>query len=455
MTIAVIDDDLQTLALVAAGLKQKDLEIITVDDPVKGLEIVRSRRPQVVLLDLMMPGLGGLEVLDQIVAIDPAIDVILMTAHYSTESAVQAIQKGACDYFNKPISMERLRERISQLIEGAERRAKAQKLEEELLEACRFQGIIGRSPLMLEVFGRIRRVAPHFRSVLLTGASGTGKELAAKALHHLSPAAAGPFVVCNCAALPQELIESELFGYAKGAFTGATSDKAGMFEFASGGTLLLDEIGEMPLMAQAKLLRAVQNQEIQRVGSPAPRKVNVRIIAATNRNLRELVAGNRFREDLFFRLSMVEIQLPGLVERKEDLPLLVRHFIEEFAHMYGKPIDGLTHRAAVVLSRYPWPGNIRELENAIGYACMMADAGSIDVHHLPEALRAGVPAAIRGSVELVSIDEIQRTHARRVVDYFGGNKARAAEVLGVSRATLYRFLSGAHAKTQHAGGSES
>jgi DNA-binding NtrC family response regulator len=440
LLLLAIDDDPQALALVAAALKREEIEIITEEDPVAGIEIVRARRPQIVLVDLIMPQLTGLEVLDKVLEIDPAAEVILMTAHYSTESAVEAIRKGACDYLNKPLPLDRLRDRVHGLISEAHRREKANRLDEQLLEACRFEGIIGRSPLMIDVFARITRVAPHFRTILISGPSGTGKELTAHALHRLSPVASGPFAVCNCAAIPENLVESELFGHVKGSFTGATSDKAGVFEAANGGVLFLDEIGETSLATQAKLLRAVQNQEIQRVGSTTARKVNVRIVAATNRDLRAMVKEKTFREDLFFRVAMVEIKLPSLAERKEDLPLLLRYFVERFAQSYGKPIDGFTHRAETVLARYAWPGNIRELENAIGYACMMTDSNRIDVADLPDYLRGEPLADPTGRVELVSIDEIQRLHARRVLDYLDGDKARAAEVLGVSRATLYRLL---------------
>jgi len=449
LALVVIDDDPQSLALAGAALKRYDIEILTAEDPVAGLELVRQRHPQIVLVDLRMPGMSGMEVLERIVAADPAIDVILITAHYSTESAVEAIQKGACDYLNKPLSPDRLRERVERLLAEAERRKKASRLDAELLDAYRFEGIIGRSPPMLEAFARVSRVAPHFRTALVMGATGSGKELVARALHRLSPVAAGPFTVCNCAAIPESLVESELFGHTRGSFTGATQDQAGVFEHAHGGVLFLDEIGELPLAAQAKLLRAVQNQEIQRVGSPAVRKVNVRIVAATNRDLRALAAENRFRQDLFFRLSMVEIKLPALAERKEDLPLLLRHFVDRYSGLYGKSIEGLTRRAEALLARYSWPGNVRELENAIGYACMMAESGRIDVADLPDNFQRESPADAAG-LELVSVDEIQRIHARRVVDYYGGDKQRAAEVLGVSRATLYRLL-GPRAETASAG----
>ncbi len=437
--LVAIDDDPQSLALIHAALRRYSLEILTAEEPAAGLDIVLRRHPQIVLVDLMMPGMSGMEVLERIVAADPAIDVILMTAHYSTESAVEAIRKGACDYLNKPISIERLRERVERVVAEAERRDKARLLDAQLAETCRFQGIIGRSPLMLDAFARISRVAPHFRTALITGATGSGKELAARALHSLSPVAEGPFTVCNCAAIPEALVESELFGHTRGSFTGATSDKSGLFEYAHGGVLFLDEIGELPLPAQAKLLRAVQTQEIQRVGSPAVRKVNVRIVAATNRDMRAMAKEKAFREDLYFRLSMVEIKLPRLVERKEDLPLLMRHFIDHFSSTYGKNIEGLTRRAEGVLVRHDWPGNVRELENAIGYACMIAESERIDLADLPDHFQLERPAEAAG-VELVSVDEIQRLHARRIVNYFGGNKVRAAEVLGVSRATLYRLL---------------
>jgi DNA-binding NtrC family response regulator len=440
VTLLAIDDDPQCLALIQAALKQPELEVLTAGDPQAGLEIVRRRRPRIVLVDLMLPGMSGMEAMQQILEIDPAIDVVLMTAHYSTESAVEAIRKGACDYMNKPLALDRLRERVDSLIEEVRRRERARRLDDELIEACRFEGIIGRSPLMLEVFSRIGRVAPHFRTLLIAGGSGTGKELTAKALHRLSPVAAGPFIVCNCAAIPENLVESELFGHVRGSFTGAASDKAGVFEAAHGGTLFLDEIGEMPLPTQAKLLRAVQNQEVQRVGSTAVRKVNVRIVAASNRDLRVMVREKCFREDLFFRLCMVEIKLPPLADRKEDLPLLLRHFIERFARQYSKPVEGFTRRAETLLFRYGWPGNIRELENVVGYACMMTESERIDLHDLPDSFSTETPAGQGGPVELVSIDEIQKLHARRVLDYLDGDKVRAAEILGVSRATLYRLL---------------
>src|SRR6266849_4755497 len=379
LSLLIIDDNTGSLEMLSSALAQPGLEILTASDPEEGLDLVLNRHPQIVLTDLVMPRISGLEVLERIVEFDPSIDVILMTAHYSTESAVEAIKKGATDYLNKPVSITALRERIGKLVETARKHQRALQLEDELLASSEFEGIVGRSPLMWDVFSRIRRVAPHYRALLITGETGTGKDLIAQALHRLSPANSGRYVVLNCSAVVETLFESELFGHVKGSFTGATHDKAGLYEHAHGGTLFLDEIGDMPLATQAKLLRVLQNQEVQRVGSLTARKVDVRVVAATNHDLRAAIGEKRFREDLYYRLSMVEIHVSRLAERKEDLPLLERHFISRFAAQYGKEIRGLTHRAQILLARHSWPGNIRELENVIGHACMMTMGDTVDV----------------------------------------------------------------------------
>ena len=446
--LLAIDDDPQSLEFVKDALAQENLEILTTTDPELGLELVLRRHPQIVLLDLVMPKIGGMELLERILEADPGTNVMLMTGHYSTEAAVEAIQKGAYDYLNKPLSVEKLRQRVDQLIAEARQRRRTLQLDRELLKVYEFEGLLGRSPLMLDVFARVRRVAPHFRTVLVTGATGTGKELVARALHRLSPAASGTFAVCNCSAIVETLFESELFGYVKGAFTGATQDKSGLFEYANGGTLFLDEIGEMPLATQAKLLRVLQSQEIQRVGSPAVRKVDVRVVAATNRDLRARVADKEFRDDLYYRLSMVEVKLPLLAERKEDLPLLVRYLVERFATQYNKPIRGLTRRAQALLARYMWPGNVRELENALGHACMMVEGDLIYVRDFPDTLRKPAERELVEDEDLIPLDELQRRHALRVLARVGGNKKRAAEILGIARTTLYQLLaeSGAEQK---------
>jgi DNA-binding NtrC family response regulator len=442
--IVVIDDNAGSVELMASALAGEGVEIITSTDPEDALDLIFQRHPQIVLTDLVMPKLTGMQVLERIMEFDPAIDVILMTAHYSTESAVEAIKKGATDYLNKPVSVSTIRERTRALIDQARQRLRASELERELLEASRFQGLIGRSPKMLDMFSTIRRVAPHYRSLLITGQTGVGKDLVARAVHQLSPASSGNFVVINCSAVVETLFESELFGHVKGSFTGADRDKVGLVEHASGGTLFLDEIGDMPLSTQAKLLRVLQNQEVQRVGSLTPHKVDVRVVAATNKNLRSAIAERTFREDLYYRLTMVEVHLPSLVERSEDLSLLTQHFLERFSHQFGKPLCSITRRSQIVLSRHTWPGNIRELENVIGHACMVVMGDTIDVIDLPEYLRLtghtdALPAHLAAS-EVVppgsSLEENERLLLVDALERAKGNQSEAARLLRIGRDAL-------------------
>jgi DNA-binding NtrC family response regulator len=440
ISLLVIDDNPGSVELLSNGLAQQGLEILTASRPEEGLDLFRNRRPQIVLTDLMMPNMTGMEVLERIVEIDPATDMILMTAHYSTESAVEAVKKGASDYLNKPVSIGLLRERIGRLVEEVRKRQRASQLEDELRANSEFEGIVGRSPQMWEMFWRIRRVAPHYRALLVTGETGTGKDLVARALHRLSPVASGRYVVLNCSAVVETLFESELFGHVKGAFTGATHDKPGLFEHAHGGTLFLDEIGDMPLATQAKLLRVLQNQEVQRVGALNARKVDVRIVAATNHDLRAAVAEKRFREDLYYRLSMVEIQAPRLADRKEDLPLLQRHFIARFAVQYGKEIRGLTHRAQIRLSRHSWPGNVRELENVIGHAAMMAISDMVDLQDLPPYLHSGPAEPKAASLAGGTLAEMERAYIIQVLQETNGVISAAAARLGLPRTTLNALM---------------
>jgi DNA-binding NtrC family response regulator len=441
LSLLIIDDNEGSLELLSSALAQPGLEILTASDPERGIDLVFEKHPQIVLTDLVMPNLTGMEVLERIMEFDPSTEVILMTAHYSTESAVEAIKKGASDYLNKPISLAALRERVGKLVEEARRQQRSRQLEGELLANSEFEGMVGRSPMMREMVLQIRRVAPHYRAVLATGETGTGKDLVARALHSLSPVATGRYVVLNCSAVVETLFESELFGHVKGSFTGANYDKAGLFEHAHGGTLFLDEIGDMPLATQAKLLRVLQNQEVQRVGSLSARKVDVRVIAATNHNLRVAVAEKRFREDLYYRLSMVEIQVPRLAERKEDLPLLERHFVAKFAAQYKKEIRGMTHRAQVRLSMHSWPGNIRELENVLGHACMMAMSDTIDIQDFPSYLRsaAGPEEArqpIAAAQDVGTLADQERLLIIRALETANGNQSQAARILRIGRDAL-------------------
>jgi DNA-binding NtrC family response regulator len=451
LSLLAVDDDPLSLDLVRDALGSMGLRILTASTGAEARVVLAEERPQIVLLDLMLPDVSGLELLEEITQSAPGTDVILLTGHYTPESAVEAVRKGASDYLTKPVKIAALRARIKELVDDAQRRFEAARLETELLQANRFQGMVGRSPQMLELFALIRRVAPHFRVALVRGATGTGKELAAHALHALSPVAAGPFVIANCSAITESLFESEMFGHLKGSFTGASADKKGLFEAAHGGTLFLDELGDLPLAMQSKLLRAIQQQEIKPVGATATKKISVRVVAATNRPLEEMMGSGTFREDLYYRLSMVEIHLPNLSERMEDFPFLVRHFVAHYAGEYGKNLAGVTPRAQALLARHSWPGNVRELENVIGSACMMADGEFVDVRDLPPSFQrvavavpsvavAAAAAADGGGLELLSLEQLSQRHARAVVEHFAGNKSKAAEVLGVTRSTLYRLL---------------
>jgi DNA-binding NtrC family response regulator len=375
---------------------------------------VKKHRPRLVVTDLVMPEMNGLEVLQEVVSFDSSIDVILMTAHYTPETAVAAIRQGAADYLQKPVKIAILRERVASLIDSANLRKKVNASDANGGQGLEFEGLQAKSDPMWNLFAMIQRVAPHYRSVLIQGPTGAGKDLVASALHR----------------------RSHLFGHVRGAFTGADRDKTGLFEAATGGTLFLDEIGDMPMATQAKLLRAIQNQEIQPVGSTVSRKVNVRIIAATHRDLRAAIVAGEFREDLYYRLSMVELTVPSLSERSEDVPMLARHFVKKFSAEFSKEIDGLTPRAMLVLQRYHWPGNVRELEHIIGRACMLTDGTTLDVSSLPDKL-LHAEIAIDTSRESASLLEDQeRVLIAEALREAGGNQSEAARRLGIGRDAL-------------------
>lgn len=455
VSITLIDDNPASLELLSDTLGTEGITVRAFDNPEAALDHILSEHPQIVVTDLMMPGMSGMDLLERVMEFDPAIDVVLVTAHYTTESAVEAIRKGAADYLNKPVSPALLRQKVGALAERHQIAMRAQEMEATLAASSAFEGMVGNSSAMWELFSRIRRIAPHFRSVLVTGQTGTGKELIARALHQMSPSRRGNFVALNCSAVVETLFESELFGHVRGAFTGAASDKMGLFEHAHEGVLFLDEIGDMPLATQAKLLRALQNQEVQRLGSLQTRKVNVRVIAATHQNLREKIAKGGFREDLFYRLGMVELEAPALRDREGDLRLLIRHFVDKFARLYDKKILGITNRAQMVLSRHSWPGNVRELENVIGHSAMMAMAMMIDVPDLPAYLtQPGAQALAAESStppvsDLPALQDQEKALLLSALAKAGDNQSEAARLLRISRDTLRYRLKKHGLKTGH------
>ena len=410
-------------------------------DPQEALGHVAAGKGRIVLCDLKMPSMDGLSFLEQALQRDPGVYVILMTGFYSIDSAIEAIKRGAYDYLPKPLDRQRLKKTMGDLAEQFHRRRRIHELEQKLVSDLEFHGIVSRSPAMIDVFEMVRKISRHYANVLLVGPTGSGKELVAQAIHQISPVSNQRFAVCNCSAMVDTLLESQLFGHVRGAFTGATEMRSGLFEYANGGTVFLDEVGETSLAMQAKLLRVIQNREIQRVGSPEVRRVDVRLIAATNRDLRGEVAAGRFREDLFYRLSTIQIRVPSLAQRLEDIPALITFFIKKYDAAYEKQIQGLTRRAQAVLLQHTWPGNVRELENVISSACLVAPNDFIDVHDLPQELQNPLrPEEPAKSWRPLPLEEVRKDHIERVLDLCAGNRVRAAQMLGIGRTSLYRYL---------------
>jgi DNA-binding NtrC family response regulator len=440
LQICILDDDPAMIEMLQEVVGQLGFGSCGTSDPQRALNQISSQC-RVVLCDVHMPGIDGFAFLDQALKRDPGTFVILMTGYYSIESAIEAIRRGAYDYLPKPVDRTRLKKTLDELSDQLYRRRRISGLDAQLLNDLEFHGIVGRSAGMLELFDLARKVARHYSNVLITGATGTGKELIAHALHKMSPVANQRLAVCNCSAIVETLLESQLFGHVRGAFTGANDTRPGLFEYASGGTVFLDEVGETSLAMQAKLLRVIQNREIQRVGSPEVRPVDVRLIAATNRDLQAAVLAGRFREDLFYRLSPIQLRVPSLAERRDDVPLLVSFFLKKYGQLYQKPIRGLTHRAKAILLRHAWPGNVRELENVIASAALVATGDFIDVLDLPQHLqKPSIQGAAGAEWQPLPLEEVRRQHIRRTLHLCGGNRVRAAQLLGIGRTSLYRHL---------------
>ena len=450
--VLIVDDELNIRRVLAAMLAREGYEVTTAADGEQALSVLHKTPVHVVVSDLVMPRLGGMQLLERISAEFPDIPVIFITAHGTVDSAVQALKAGAFDYITKPFEQEELKKVIAKA-------ARAHELERHNVHAPVVAGekppLVGESPAMQLIHEIVAKVADSPSTVLITGESGTGKELIAREIHARSSRHDKPLIKVNCAAIPKDLVESELFGYEKGAFTGAVGSKPGRFELADGGTLFLDEIGEIPIEMQVKLLRALQESEFERVGGIKTLHVDVRLIAATNRDLKALIADGRFREDLFYRLAVVPIALPPLRDRKRDIPLLVEHFIAKYNQRLGKHVERIDDDAAQILLGYAWPGNIRELENLMERSVLFAEGPVIHGSSLPDALRerapgSPVPIAAVGPLGAIAAPsgasmkeivrqaqaELERELISRALEETAGNVTRAAKRLQISRKSL-------------------
>ncbi|HET7824691.1 MAG TPA: sigma-54 dependent transcriptional regulator [Anaeromyxobacter sp.] len=453
--VLIVDDEKSNLESLGKIFEREGWRVALAGSGPAALEAVRREPVSVVVTDLMMPGMSGEELLRAVRAVSPETEVVLMTAYGTVETAVAAMKEGAYDFITKPVKRHAIVKTVRQALEKASLVAENRALKARLAAlAPGTGGLLGDAPAFRAVLETLRQAAPTAATVLLTGESGTGKELAARLVHDLSPRAAGPFVPIHCAAIPEGLLESELFGHEKGAFTGAVARKEGRFERARGGTLFLDEIGEMSPAVQVKLLRFLQDGVLERVGGTEPVAVDVRIVAATNKDLASEVKAGRFREDLFYRLDVVPVRLPPLRDRREDVLLLATAFLRQVAEKLPKRVTGFTAAAAAALERYPWPGNVRELHHAVERAVILTQGDIIDVGDLPDPVRGGGPpaaaaggppgAAAAGSPIVIPagtpMDEIERMVIRRTLEQTKGDKTLAAQILGIAARTIYRKL---------------
>ncbi len=444
-TILIVEDEPKMLRLLELNLKAEAHTTLAAPDAEAGLKLMQKEPVDLVLTDLKLPGMDGLEFLQAVKRSNAATPVIVMTAYGTVETAVEAMKAGASDYVLKPFSMEEIKLLVKRELDVRQLREENRSLREALGRRYEFKNIVARSPAMQEILATVERVAPTNSTVLLGGESGVGKDLIARALHQHSRRAAGPFIKINCTAIPENLLESELFGYEKGAFTGAVTSKPGKFELADKGTIFLDEIGDVPGSIQVKLLRVLQEREFERLGGTKTLKVDVRVVAATNQDLRAALEEGTFREDLYYRLNVVPINIPPLREHKEDIPYLVDHFVERFARDAGKPLNGITPAAMKMLTEFHWPGNVRELENIIERAVVMTAGPKIDVgdiHLDVGAPKAAAPEAGTAILpEGMSLEQFEDEMIKEAVRRAGGNKSQAARLLGISRNALRYRLS--------------
>jgi two-component system response regulator HydG len=443
-TVLVVDDDRANLDSVSRIFQREGLATLAASNGTEALDLLRKPEVSVMVTDLMMPGMDGQELLKAARTIRPDVEVVLMTAYATVETAVAAMKDGAYDFITKPLKRHSLVKAVQKALEKQALVAENKSLKAKLAEigASGGKAMVGQSPAFRAMMDTLRQAAPSTATVLLMGESGTGKELAARALHEHSHRAKGPFIAVNCAALPESILEAELFGVERGAYTGAVARREGRFERASGGTLFLDEVGEMPLSAQVKLLRVLQEGEIERLGGTQTVKVDVRLVAATNKDLQKEVAEGRFREDLFYRLNVVEVRVPALASRREDIPLLADAFLRRFAAKNGKTLRGFSEEALRILENYAWPGNVRELEHAVERAVVLVRGEVLEASDLPESVRKG-PLGSAGQLVIpigTPMEEIERRVIHETLRHTKGDKTLAARLLGIAARTIYRKL---------------
>ncbi|HUI08503.1 MAG TPA: sigma-54 dependent transcriptional regulator [Verrucomicrobiae bacterium] len=439
-TILIVDDERNTREGLQRALQER-YEVLLAEDSQKAVQTLESTAVDVMLTDLRMPGVDGMGLLRRATSLTTPPVCIVMTAYGSIENAVQAMQAGAYHYVTKPVNLDELELVIQRALNNRRLEAENVNLREQIDHKYALENIIGESPAIRQVFETVRQVAPTRTTVLITGETGTGKELIAKAIHNLSPRKDGPFIAVHAAALPSTLLESELFGHEKGAFTGAVERRVGRFELADGGTLFLDEVGELEPLMQVKLLRVLEERAFERVGGTKTLHVDVRLIAATNRDLKKLVKEGRFRDDLFYRLSVVAVDLPPLRERREDIPLLVRAFLDEFSRENDKQVRELTPEAVNLLLAYDWPGNVRELRNAVEQMVVLARAERLTARDVPAQVRGGADLTKISVVRTgMTVEEAERQLIIQALKETGGNRTKAALKIGISRRTLHRKL---------------